>query len=103
MEIVANYLDWTTNDEQVWAGFLSTETGKRLLPKLAESTPGLLEKGDTNEILIRTGKVAGLQLAVQTLLALAHPAPPESLSKPDNYPALENDDAWADGEKLDKE
>ena len=60
------------------------------------------ERGETNEILIRTGKVAGLQLAVQSLLALAHPNLPIDTKTPE-YPALENDAAWNDGQKLENQ
>ncbi len=33
MEIQAGALDWAVNDEQNWASFLNTETGRRFLPR----------------------------------------------------------------------
>lgn len=102
MEIIAGVLDWTSNDEVVWAKFLESETGKRLIPKLAEFTPPFLERGPTDEMLVRLGKVAGVQLAIQTLIGLAHPTPPMS-DQPTVYPDLHNDAAWNDGQKLEKQ
>lgn len=102
MEIIAGVLDWTSNDEVVWAKFLESETGKRLIPKLAEYTPPFLERGPTDEMLVRLGKVAGMQLAVQTLVSLAHPAQPLD-NQPTVYPALDDDAAWNDGQKLEKQ
>jgi hypothetical protein len=75
MEIVANELDWLATDEQNLAAFLDTPTGQRLIPKLLEQAPPLLERGERNEILIRSGKVRGYQEVATTILALAHPAP----------------------------
>lgn len=104
MEIVASALDWTTNDEEQLAKFLDTETGKRFLPKLMELVPGLLPSGDVNAILIRSGEVRGYGEVARTILTLAHPparsAIPESAN---HYPKLDDDTAWADGQKLEPE
>lgn len=101
IEIVANPLDWLTTDQERWAAFLETETGKRLLPHLAESAPQLLPKGDINEILIRTGEVRGYQNVLRDLILAAHPTakvtPSQSTSE---YPPLTDDSKWNDGEKL---
>lgn len=99
MEITTGPLDWTTNDEQLWAAFLDSNTGRRLIPKFLESTPTLLDRGDINAILIRTGEVRGMQLAVNTLLVLAHPPAPQAAPSI-AYPAPENDAHWNDGQKL---
>ena len=99
MEITAGQLDWLPTDEEALAKFLDTETGKRFIPKLVESVPSLLSDGDTNAILIRTGEVRGYQSVVQSIFALAHPAPqtrPQRLG----YEAPEDDSAWNDGQKL---
>lgn len=102
MEIVADQLAWTQFDEEKWRNFLDTETGKRLIPKLLESVPGLLAGGETNAILIRAGEHRGLQLAVSQLLSMTHSAPEDkNTAVVDSYPPLERDDAWNDGQKLD--
>jgi hypothetical protein len=100
MEITSENLVWTADDESAWATFLSGKTGQRLLPKLVEKAPPLLEAGDTNEILIRNGKLLGFQTAVQALLELTHSEPPAIQQETTAYPSLTQDDAWSDGEKL---
>ena len=99
MEITAGQLDWLSTDEENLAKFLDTETGKRFIPKLVEYAPPLHSDGDTNAILIRTGEVRGYQNVVQTILALAHPAPKSTPSRI-GYEAPEDDSAWNDGQKL---
>ena len=100
MEIVANRLDWLSTDEEALAAFLETPTGQRFIPKLLEEAPGLLQKGEINEILIRSGKVLGYQEVAQTILALAHPAPKTGLEPAANsYPPPESDAGW-EGPKL---
>jgi len=99
MEITNQSLDWDSEDLVLWRQFLQSRTGSRLLPKLADSAPHLLHKGDTNEILIANGKLIGFQMAIASLLALAFPPPVEK----DNsaaYPALDDDEAWADGQSV---
>jgi hypothetical protein len=99
MEILANPNDWIANDSENLAAFLNTETGKRLIPKLAEGIPTLLEGGDTNNILIRSGEVRAWNKTIETLLTLAHPEPPANPLSTE-YPSLDDDQAWADGQKL---
>jgi hypothetical protein len=103
MEIVAGILDWTLVDEERWAKWLQTETGKRLLPRLAESTPMLLASGDVNAILIRSGEVRGFQAVLSQLLAMSHATPEKQTSNSQAYPPLEDDTAWNDGQKLEPE
>jgi len=102
MEILAGSLEWTPFDAEKLASFLDTDTGKRLLPKLVEVAPPLLDGGDTNRILIRAGEVRGFQVVVRELISLAHPPPPTQESKPE-YPPLEADAHWNDGQKLEPE
>lgn len=102
MELLAKTTDWTTVDEERWAAFLETETGKRLLPKLAETTPALLPGGETNSILIRNGEVRAFLTVIETLLGLAHPEPPAAEHSP-AYPPPEDDRYWNDGAKLNPE
>lgn len=102
MEIVADRLDWTQFDSENWNRFLNTETGKRLLPKVLESAPGLLASGDTNAILIRAGEHRGLQLAISQLIGMSHADPDELTNVVETaYPPLEDDQKWNDGQTID--
>jgi hypothetical protein len=101
MEISANPLDWTSNDEENLAKFLDTETGKRFIPKLIETAPSLLNRGHVNAILIRSGELRGYQEVVRSILVLAHPAPKPAAPESE-YPLLEDDRHW-EGEKLNPE
>jgi hypothetical protein len=99
MEIIAGPLDWTSNDEQNLSRFLDTNTGKRLIPRLAEMAPILLGKGETNEVLIRMGEFKGRQETLRDLLILSH-AQPGSVQQSSEYIAPEDDAAWNDGQTL---
>ena len=100
MEILANDSDWTPTDELALAAFLETPTGRRFIPALVSASPGLLEGGEINAILIRTGEVRAFQTVIEAILIMAHP--PASLRGPTNsYPALEDDKSWHDGQTLD--
>lgn len=101
MEITNEALAWSSDDEANWNNFLLSNSGKRLIPKLVEAAPVLLDGGHANKTLVRNGELRGFQRAVSELLALSHaqPLPPQSVSA---YPDLESDDKWADGQKLDK-
>lgn len=99
MEITNDALDWTSEDIDLWSQFLRTQTGSRLIPKMLEACPQLLENGDTNAILIRSGIVQGMGNAARAILSLALHPQKEQKSVSD-YPALEDDAAWPDGRKL---
>lgn len=95
MEVTAQPLDWTANDEEQLARFLSTPTGLRFIPKLLECTPPILEEGPRNKILIRTGVVRGFQIIVNEILRLAHPSPKTvEESQPTEYHDLNDDSKW---------
>jgi hypothetical protein len=101
IEIVAKPTDWLVTDQERWAAFLETETGKRLLPCAAESAPQLLAKGELNEILIRSGEVRGYQNVLQNLITMAHPsASSATIRNATEYPSLTDDSQWNDGNKL---
>ena len=101
MEILANEGDWTTTDEIALAAFLETPTGCRFIPALVKNAPGLLPGGDINAILIRSGEVRAFQTVIESIFILAHPpAPLPATSESSEYPRLENDAAWNDGQKL---
>lgn len=97
MEVTNASLDWTPEDALNWEKFLHTQTGSRLIPKWVEqNAPPLLEKGDVNEILVRSGKLLGFQAAVKGLLELSVPPQAEEPKKPENYPSLLDDSQWPD-------
>jgi hypothetical protein len=100
MEILANEGDWTHTDESALASFLETPTGRRLIPALVSTSPGLMACGDVNAILIRSGEVRAFHTIVESILTLAHP-PALSQSPGNPYPVLEDDAAWNDGQHLD--
>lgn len=102
LEITASPLEWATNDEENWANFLASPTGTRLIPKLMELCPPLLASGGVNEILIRSGEVRGFQLVARAIFDLTQ-ATPKAPPDTTNYPPPENDAAWKDGQKLEKE
>lgn len=102
MEIQARPSDWGINDQEKWAAFLETETGKRIFPALADVAPQLLAEGDVNKILIRTGELRGFQTVLRELVNLAHPQtkPEVTQQVSEAYPALTDDSKWDDGQKL---
>jgi hypothetical protein len=99
MEITANPVEWTSDDVANFRAFLSTQTGARLLPKVAQGFPPLMGEGDTNKILIRNGEVRGMMEAISSILALANPTA-EVKSTDNNFPDLADDAAWNDGNKI---
>jgi len=101
METVVSAPDWTSEDIQNLRTFFQSRTGSRLLPKLVEAIPSLLEEGDVNKVLIRNGKVAGCQEIIKALVACAGPEPlPPQDDAPTSYPSLTHDQAWDDGQKI---
>lgn len=85
--------DFTPDDVSRWRAFLETPTGMRLLPKLVESAPALLDGKDVNQTLVRNGELRGFQLAVRELLNLTEI--PQVLTTPtDAYPPLDDDTKW---------
>jgi hypothetical protein len=91
---------WDSEDRDSLRIYLTTKTGERLIPALADAVPGLLGSGQTNDILIRSGEVRGAQTILQALFLLAHPPKEEPNKEPSPYPSLVDDTAWNDGEKI---
>jgi len=91
---------WTSTDAAELKSFLKTETGLRLLHAIALEEPELLRKGDTNEILIRSGEVAQHKHVASFILTLTGETfEHHEDSSVNNYPSLTDDAAW-DGPKL---
>lgn len=101
MEITNEQLPWDSEDSAIFAGFLQTVSGRRLIPKLLENAPTLLQGGPTNEIMIRSGELRGFSDAVRSLLSL-QTVIPEQKPDPTAYPSLEDDAAFNDGQTLNK-
>jgi hypothetical protein len=92
--VTRELLPWFATDAEALRRFLESETGTRLLPKILESTPGLLAGGDTNALMVRSGEVRGCQIFATAILALAYPPPPPP-EEQNSYPELEDDSKWS--------
>jgi hypothetical protein len=103
MEILAPESAWLTVDEEQLAKLLDTPFGKRLIGKLSEAIPPMFEDGSRNKLLLRMGKIAGVQHAIESLFLMAHPPKKSDASQHSEYPSPENDAAWNDGKKLEPE
>lgn len=99
MEITIDPLNWDSDDIAAWNAFLGTKTGRRLIPKLVEAVPQLLEHGHLNKILIRSGEVRGWADAARTLLTMAR-EPERIITETPAYPPLDADEHWNDNQKL---
>lgn len=93
MSVTNASLPWSTDDVLLWRNFLDSEVGRRLIPKLAESAPILLDGADVNKTLVRNGELRGYQDAIRTLLALSE-VTPEVAPSADAYPPLDDDSRW---------
>jgi hypothetical protein len=98
LEITTDTLPWNSDDEARWNAFLLTDTGKRLLPKLAEKIPALLDGGEANRLLIRSGEVRGFQLAISSMLELTHSSP-LPVNAVESYPPLDDDSHWTENKQ----
>ena len=98
MNISNDGLEWDSIDMGALRDFLATKSGKRLIPKLAESAPVLLGSGDTNAILIRNGELRGFSQCLREFLSMTVPPPVENAPDP-GYPDLGDDSKWGDGQK----
>lgn len=103
MEITTVEPEWTDVDSDHLRQFFTTQTGQRLLPRIAHFRPGLLAKGDINEILIRSGEVRAWQAVLEQILFMTRPEPKaQGAESSDNYPNLLDDKKWNDGQTLEQ-
>ena len=103
MEVTNDLVEWDQQEDfEILRQFLNTRTGKRVIPKMLESMPALLAKGDVSEIFIRSGEVRGWQAAVSCLLGLATVVPESDIKDlaVTEYAAPEDDSKWNDGQRL---
>lgn len=99
-EITNENLPWDAEDAAIFAGFLQTVTGRRLVPKLFENAPVLLDGADVNKTLVRNGEFRGFSEAVRNFLSLQTVVPETKSDTHESYPSPENDSAWNDGQTL---
>jgi hypothetical protein len=92
---------WTSVDAQAWKELLLTDTGKKLLRALVLEKPELLAKGETNDILIRSGEARQHDNLTAFLLTLTgvDTEIDDDPSQESTYPSLTDDTAW-EGDKL---
>lgn len=87
---------WSSDNVFQFRQFLTTtETGQRLLSRLMDGMPTLLDGADVNRTLVRNGEVRGWIDVVRELTAMAYP-PPEPTVKSDPYPDLDDPEKWDD-------
>jgi hypothetical protein len=93
--------NWTSVDAKAWSDLLRTDTGKKLLRAVSQEKPELLGKGDTNDILIRSGEARHHDSIIAFLLTLtgADTEIDDDPSQDSTYPSLMDDTQW-EGEKL---
>lgn len=88
-------VEFTSEDAQNLRTFLGTATGQKIVPKLLEYRPHLLDGSDNGKTLVRSGIVVGFELAVNLIEELTE----TELNKNDqptseNYPSLDDDSKW---------
>lgn len=94
--VVSGNDDWSGVDAENLARFLDSDTGRRMLIRMADQIPPLLDSGHVNRILIRSGEVRGQTSLIQFFQILAHPAAPP-VAPADSYPDLDRDELWEEG------
>jgi hypothetical protein len=100
MTITNSSPEWDGADAANLRTFLATPSGARVFAKIQEVVPALLGKGDTNEVLIRNGEVRGCAILLTQLFSMANPPVEPEETPSTEYPALDDDTAWNDGQKL---
>jgi hypothetical protein len=96
-------VSWDSTDAGILQIFFETPVGQKVLTILHGRIPGLLEGGELNKVLIRSGQVAGAQMIFDSLVSLIVEIPVElqQIQKTeDSYPSLDDSQAW---EKFDNE
>lgn len=92
-------LNWTSSDARALKEYLDKDTGRKFLAVLASELPQLLGKGETNEVLIRSGEarqhiyLTGLVLDLRGDTFVDDDLAKTSVPA-DSYPSLEDDSQW---------
>lgn len=87
--------DWNGENAVLLKQFLETETGKRMLFHLSENAPELLDGSDNGRTLVASGRVGGYTLALKTLLSLIVEPPKTVPEVRDDWPDLNDEEAWS--------
>lgn len=87
--------DWSGEDASLLRQFLESDTGKRALYHLSEAQPELLDGKDNGMTLVASGRVGGYSLALKTLLSLIVEPPKSVPEVPDEWPDLNDEEAWS--------
>lgn len=87
--------DWNGENAALLRDFLETETGKRMLFHLSENAPELQDGSDNGKTLVASGRVGGYSLALKNLLSLVVEPPQTVPEVHDEWPDLDNDEAWS--------
>ncbi len=87
--------EWDSQDAQILRIFLESDAGKKALSIVSDLCPPLLDGGDVNKTLVRSGEVKGWGSALTSLVELVN-RKPESQLPPTNYPDLDDDSKWGD-------
>lgn len=88
-------LTWDSNDASLLKAFLNTDVAKKAFAIVMDSCPVLLDGGDVNKTLVRSGEVKGFSLALNTLFELVVKKP-EITQSPTAYPDLDDESKWRD-------
>jgi len=91
--LLQKYSEWDSTDAANLKAFLSTETAEKAFAIVADMAPSLLDGGDVNKTLVRSGEVKGYAAAISNLFELVTKKP-ESQPVSETYPDLDNDALW---------
>lgn len=87
--------EWSGEDASLLRQFLESDAGKRALYHLSEAAPELLDGSDNGRTLVASGRVGGYNQAIKNLLSLIVEPPPSVPEVRDEWPDLDNDEAWS--------
>lgn len=96
MNLPSNELPvWDSTDASLLKAFLNSDVAKKAFAIVMELCPPLLDGGDVNKTLVRSGEVKGFSLALNSLFELVIKQP-EPVSTPIAYPDIDDDSQWED-------
>jgi len=87
---------WTSEEAKILRDFLTSEVGGKMLTLVELRTPVLLDGGDVNKSLVRSGEHKGYEDALTFLTSLVHTEPEQPVAE-EAYPSLDDDSKWPDG------
>lgn len=89
--------NWGEEDVALLRQFFESQTGRSFVAALSDAVPVLLDGGDVNKTLVRSGEVKGWGEALRHAMTLAYPPQPQPAANPERrsaYPPLDLDEAW---------